>query len=76
MSDDVGKLSDFFSLTLLQDSFFIFQQARGLSGYTSPSGECSASLLTYPLYRLRRLSGYTSSKVENFKFYLEPLTSF
>ena len=34
MSDDVGKLSDFFSLTLLQDSFFIFQQARGLSGYT------------------------------------------
>ena len=33
MSDDVGKLLDFFSLTLLQDSFFIFQQARGLSGY-------------------------------------------
>ena len=29
MSDDVGKLLDFFSLTLLQDSFFIFQQARG-----------------------------------------------
>ena len=24
MSDDVGKLSDFFSLTLLHDSFFIF----------------------------------------------------
>ena len=32
-----AKLSDFFfSLTLLQDSFFIFQQARGLSGHTSP----------------------------------------
>ena len=42
MSDDVDKLSDFFSLTLLQDSFFIFQQAQGLSAYTSPSGECSA----------------------------------
>ena len=41
MSDDVGKLSDFFSLTLLQDSFFIFQQARGLSGHTSPCGECA-----------------------------------
>ena len=27
MSDDVGKLLDFFSLTLLQDSFFIFQRA-------------------------------------------------
>ena len=40
MSDDVGKLSDFFSLTLLQDSFFIFQQVWGLSGYTSPGGEC------------------------------------
>ena len=30
-----------FSLTLLQDSFFIFQQARGLSGHTSPCGECA-----------------------------------
>ena len=50
MSDDVGKLLDFFSLTLLQDSFFIFQQARGLSGYTSPSCECSALLLIYPPY--------------------------
>ena len=28
------------SLTLLQDSFFIFQQARGLSAHTSPYGEC------------------------------------
>ena len=33
MSDDDGKLSDFFSLTLLQDSFFIFQQARGLRDF-------------------------------------------
>ena len=41
MSDDVGKLLDFFSLTLLQDSFFIFQWARGLSGHTSPCGECA-----------------------------------
>ena len=49
MSDDAGKLLDFF-LTLLQDSFFIFQQARGLSGYTSPSGECSAYFLIYPPY--------------------------
>ena len=40
MSDDVDKLSNFFSLTMLQDSFFIFQQARGLSGHTSPRGEC------------------------------------
>ena len=30
-----------FSLTLLQDLFFIFQQARGLSGHTSPYGECA-----------------------------------
>ena len=37
MSDDVGKLSGFFSLTLLQDLFFIFQQAQRLSGYTSPA---------------------------------------
>ena len=50
MSDDVSKLSDFFSLTLLQDSFFIFQQARGLSGYTSPDGECSVFFLIYPPY--------------------------
>ena len=33
------------SLTLLQDSFFIFQQARGLSGHTSPYGECACSHL-------------------------------
>ena len=50
MSDDVDKLSDLFSLTLLQDSFFIFQQARGLSGYTSPGGECSALFLIYSPY--------------------------
>ena len=49
MSDDVDKISDFFFLTLLQDSF-IFQQARGLSGYTSPDGECSAYFLIYPPY--------------------------
>ena len=36
MSDGVDKLSDFFSLTLLQDSFFIFQQARGLQFRASP----------------------------------------
>ena len=48
MSDDAGKLLDFFFLTLLQDSFFIFQQARGLSGYTSPGGECSAYFLHLP----------------------------
>ena len=34
-----------FYLTLLQDSFFIFQQARGLSGHTSPCGECACSHL-------------------------------
>ena len=50
MSDDVGKLPDFFSLTLLQDSFFIFQQAWGLSGYTSSGGECCALFLIYPPY--------------------------
>ena len=50
MLDDIGELLDFFSLTLLQDSFFIFQQAQGLSGYTSPSGECSAYFLIYPPY--------------------------
>ena len=33
------------SLTLLQDSFFIFQQAQGLSGHTSPYGECACSHL-------------------------------
>ena len=49
MLDDIGKLLDFFSLTLLQDSFFIFQQARGLSGYTLPDGECGAYFLIYPL---------------------------
>ena len=36
----------FFSLTLLQDSFIIFQPARGLSVYTSPCGECTGSLIT------------------------------
>ena len=50
MLDDVGKLLDFFSLTLLQHSFFIFQQARRLSGYTSPDSECSANFLIYPPY--------------------------
>ena len=40
-----AKLSDFFFLTLLQDSFFIFQHARGLSGHTSPCGECACSHL-------------------------------
>jgi hypothetical protein len=44
-----------FPLTLLQDLSFIFQQVRGLSGYTSSRGECSVSLLTYPPYRLRSL---------------------
>jgi hypothetical protein len=39
-----------FSLTLLQDLFFIFWQARGLSGYISPGGECNASFLIYPPY--------------------------
>ena len=34
-----------FSLTLLQDSFFNFQQARGLSGHTSSCGECACSHL-------------------------------
>ena len=32
--------------TLLQDSFIIFQQARGLSVYTLPCGECTGSLIT------------------------------
>ena len=36
----------YFSLTLLQDSFIIFQQAQGLSVYTSPCGECTSSLIT------------------------------
>ena len=45
MTDDAGKLLGLFSLTLLQDSFFIFQQARGLSGHTSPCGECACSHL-------------------------------
>ena len=66
MLDDIGKLLDFFSLTLLQDPFFIFQQAWGLSGYTSPGDECSAYFLIYPPYR-RSLSGYTSSKWKNFQ---------
>ena len=35
MTDDVGKLSSLNSLTLLQDIFKIFQQARGLRVYTS-----------------------------------------
>ena len=34
-----------FTLTLLQDSFFIFQQAQGLSGHISPCGECACSHL-------------------------------
>ena len=51
MIDDVGKLLDLFSLTHYKIYFFIFQQAQGLSGYTSPDGECSTfsdlpSLLT------------------------------
>ena len=35
-----------FPWTLLQDLFFIFQQTRGLSLYTSPCGECTDSLFT------------------------------
>jgi hypothetical protein len=58
---------DLLSFTPLQDSFFIFQQAQGLSGYTSPDGERSASLLTHPPYRLRSLSGYTLLKLKNFQ---------
>ena len=50
MSDEVSKLLDFFSLTLVQDSFFNFQQAQGLSGYTLPNDECSALFLIYPPY--------------------------
>jgi hypothetical protein len=42
-----------FSLTLLQDSFFIFQQAQGLSGHTSPCGECACSHLEATLFVLR-----------------------
>ena len=66
-SDDVDKLLDLFSLSMLQDSFFIFYQARGLNGYTSPSGECNAYFLIYPPYSLRSLSSYTSPKVKNFQ---------
>ena len=40
-----ASFQTFFSLTLLQDSFFIFQQARGLSGHTSPCGECALFIL-------------------------------
>ena len=36
----------FFSLTQLQDSLIIFQQAQGLSVYTSPCSECTSSLIT------------------------------
>ena len=36
----------YFSLNLLQDFFIIFQQAQGLSVYTSPCDECTGSLIT------------------------------
>ena len=68
MSDDVDKLLDLFSLILLQDSFFIFQQCFFLD---------LPSLLTKSLMipRKRSLSGYTSPG-EFFNFYVEPLTFF
>ena len=47
-----------FSLTLLQDSYFIFQQARGLSVYTSPCDECIdffIKLLSYARHRFSLL---------------------
>jgi hypothetical protein len=43
-------LKSTFFLTLALREFFFYCQARGLSGYTSPDGECSASILTYPRY--------------------------
>ena len=46
MTDDIKKLLDLFSLTLLQDSFFIFQQAWELSVYTLPISECTVFSLT------------------------------
>ena len=67
MIDDVGKLLDLFSLTHYKIYFFIFQQAQGLSGYTSPDGECSAFFfLIYPFLLTKGLSGYTLPKVKNF----------
>ena len=39
-------MPSYFSLTLLQDFFIIFQQAWGLNVYTSPCGECTGSLIT------------------------------
>ena len=41
-----ASMPRYFSLTLLKDFFIIFQQAQGLSVYTSPCGECTGSLIT------------------------------
>ena len=40
-----ASIPKYFSLTLLQDFFIIFQQARGLSVYTSSCDECTGSLI-------------------------------
>ena len=41
-----ASMPRYFSLTLLQDFFIIFQQAWELSVYTSPHGEYTGSLIT------------------------------
>jgi hypothetical protein len=55
-----GKLLDLFSLDPGTTCLYHLLPAQGLSGYTSPRGECSAFLLAYTPYRPRSLSGYTS----------------
>ena len=50
MTDDISKILGLFSLTLLQDLFLHLLAGSGLSGYTSPGGECSALFLIYPPY--------------------------
>ena len=70
MSDDIGMLSDYFSLTLLQDSFFIFQQAWGLSGHTSPCGECALFISGLNLW-----TGAYSAGLLSFFYFLDPSTT-
>jgi hypothetical protein len=40
----------YYFLTLALCEFFTYCQARGLSVYTSPGGECSTFFLIYPPY--------------------------
>ena len=67
MPDDVGKISNLFSLTLLQDLFLHPPVGSGTKWLHFTWLWMQCFFLIYPPYSLRSLSGYTSPKVKNFQ---------